>query len=97
MVKKPEPAVNNDNYFIQPKADTANRKVSSPKELFVKFIQVFLPASRRLEQLKQKLLQHKLDYFKLFKVIDRSGRGVIGAEDMMDYYKISGGRMHFEL
>ena len=40
MVKKPEPAVNNDNYFIQPKADTANRKVSSPKELFVKSFQL---------------------------------------------------------
>jgi hypothetical protein len=38
-----------------------------------------LPNNRRLEELKTKLAQHRLDYFKLFKIIDRTGRGVAGA------------------
>ena len=45
--KRQEP-VQNDNYFMQAKPDTT-RKVSSPKDLLIKFIEVFLPASRRLE------------------------------------------------
>jgi Ca2+-binding EF-hand superfamily protein len=46
--------------------------------------------------LKLKLAQHRLDYFKLFKIIDRSSRGVAGAEDLYEYYRWAGGKMHYK-
>ena len=60
----------------KPKVQSATM---SPKELLIKFIQTFLPTNRKLQELKTKLAQHRLDYFKLFKIIDRTGRGVAGA------------------
>jgi len=44
-----------------------------------------------LNDLKAKFSQHKIDYLKLFKVIDKSSRGVINAEDIYDYYYKNGG------
>ena len=93
-----------DNYFmkqskVEGKVEKSERKgsVTSPKDLLLRFIEVFLPASKRLEELKLELSNHRLDYFKLFKIIDRSSRGVVGAEDLMDYYQWAGGKGSFDV
>ena len=42
--------LNSSNYFLEPSSKNAStRQISSPKELLLKFIEAFLPASRRLE------------------------------------------------
>jgi hypothetical protein len=59
----------------------------------LKFIEVFLPAARELEAMKIKVAQHKIDYLRLFKMIDRSHRGVASAEDLYEYYMNRGGSL----
>lgn len=81
---------------MEPSKKETTRTVSSPKDLLTNFVQIFLPAAKRLEELKVKLAQHRLDYFKLFKIIDRSSRGVAGAEDLYEYYRWAGGKMHYK-
>jgi hypothetical protein len=63
--------------------------------LLIKFIHVFLPTARDMEELKLRLAQHKVDYLKLFKMIDRNQRGVASAEDFYHYYINAGGKLNY--
>lgn len=78
-----------ENYFINKPKEEA--RTTSPKELLVRFIEVFLPAAREVEELKLRISSQKVDYLKLFKQIVRSNRGVADAEDFSEFYRSFGG------
>jgi hypothetical protein len=93
LTNRPQPV--SDNYFMEPAKKETVRNGLSPKDLLIQFVTIFIPVSRRLEELKLKLTHHRLDYFKLFKIIDRRGRGVAGAEDLLEYYRWAGGKIQY--
>jgi hypothetical protein len=84
-----------EHYFInKPKEEP---RTVSPKELFVRFIEVFLPAAREIEELKLRIASQQVDYLRLFKQIVRSNRGVADAGDFAEFYRSCGGQLQLSV
>jgi hypothetical protein len=79
-----------EHYFINKQKEET--RTTSPKELFVRFIEVFLPAAREVEELKLRISSQQVDYLRLFKQIVRSNRGVADASDFAEFYRSCGGK-----